>query len=87
MVSELLSKLDGPKELLLITSAYHLPRSLACFKKAGVKVDAFAAEPIAEERRFNPYTLLLPTLDAIGIWQTLIREWVGFVAYWFAGYV
>ena len=87
MVNEILSKIDGPKELLLITSAYHLPRSMACFKKVGVMADAFAAEPTADVRSFDLGSLVVPRLEAIAIWQILIREWVGFVAYWFAGYI
>lgn len=87
LVSDLLTKMEGPKELLLVTSAYHLPRSMACFKKAGVKVDPFAAEPSAEIRRYNLEVLLVPSIDAVTMWQTIIREWVGFVAYWFAGYI
>jgi uncharacterized SAM-binding protein YcdF (DUF218 family) len=86
-VSAILSKLDGPKECLVITSAYHLPRAMACFRKAGVKADAFAAEPTADERRFNPDALFVPKLEAMAIWQTLLKEWVGFIAYWFAGYI
>jgi len=87
LVSEMLAAMDGPKETLVITSAYHLPRAMACFRKAGVSADAFAVEPTAEERKYNPDTLLVPTLEAMGIWQTLLKEWVGFIAYWFAGYI
>jgi uncharacterized SAM-binding protein YcdF (DUF218 family) len=86
-VKKILADIDGPKELLLITSGYHIPRAHACFTKAGLSIDTFAANPIAEPRRINPWILLVPSLDAIGIWQTLLKEWVGFVAYWLAGYI
>jgi uncharacterized SAM-binding protein YcdF (DUF218 family) len=86
-VDAILKKMDGPKELLLITSGYHMRRSLACFRKAGVAVDGFTAEPIAEPRRFTPNELILPRLEAVHIWQTIIREWVGFAAYWAVGYI
>lgn len=86
-VSKLLTAMDGSKNLVLITSAYHMRRSMACFEKAGVVTDHFSAEPTAEARHFTPDNLIIPRLDAMGIWQTLMKEWVGFVAYWFAGYV
>ncbi|MEI9919762.1 MAG: YdcF family protein [Bacteroidota bacterium] len=86
-VGKILSKIEGPKELLLITSAFHIPRSMACFKKMGIQADAFATDPNADERSFNLGNLLLPRLEAIAMWQMLIREWIGFVAYWFAGYI
>lgn len=86
-VSEILAGTEGSKETLLITSAYHVPRSLACFRKVGINCDPFAAEPIADERRINPSTLLVPSLEAMTIWQILWKEWVGFIAYWAAGYI
>jgi uncharacterized SAM-binding protein YcdF (DUF218 family) len=87
MVSQILAAKDGPKELLLITSGYHLRRSLACFKKAGLTPDPFSTNPIAEPRKINLETLLVPSLEAVGMWQMMLKEWVGFVAYWFAGYI
>ncbi|HZY80639.1 MAG TPA: YdcF family protein [Cyclobacteriaceae bacterium] len=86
-VKTLLESIDGPKELLLITSGYHIPRAHACFKKAGLVIDSFAANPISEPRRINPWVMLVPSLEAMGMWQTLLKEWVGFIAYWFAGYI
>jgi uncharacterized SAM-binding protein YcdF (DUF218 family) len=87
LVSKILAKMDGPKELLLVTSGYHMRRSIACFRKAGISVDHFATNPIADPRAFTPDRLLIPSLEAMGMWQILLKEWVGFVAYWFAGYI
>ena len=86
-VKDILAKFDGPKELLLVTSAYHVPRAMACFEKVGVNADPFAAEPTAYERRFTIDILLIPSLDAVQTWKIVIREWVGYIAYWFAGYI
>lgn len=86
-VSEILSKIEGSKEVLLVTSGYHMRRSLACFKKVGLHATGFAANPMSEPRNFSPFTLLVPKPEAIGLWQIVIKEWVGFVAYWFAGYI
>lgn len=86
-VGEILSKLDGPKEVLIVTSGYHIRRAMACFRKAGVDAEPFSTDPISEPRRFTPESLLIPKIEAIGMWQIMLKEWVGFVAYWFAGYI
>lgn len=74
-------------DCLLITSAFHMRRSLACYYKAGVKLEPFATDFYAHPREFYPDVLLVPKIDAIMIWQKLIREWVGMVAYKLAGYI
>lgn len=86
-VSALLARMDGPKELLLITSGYHMRRSLACFRKAGITIDSFPVDPQSDVPRFTPDSLVVPRLDAMTMWQVLAKEWVGFVAYWMAGYI
>lgn len=86
-VSKLLAGMDGPKDLLLITSGYHMRRSLACFKKSGIGIDGFPVDPVSEPTRFTPDALLLPRLDAMYMWQSMLKEWVGFAVYWTVGYI
>lgn len=86
-VSEILSKMDGGKDILLVTSGYHLRRSVACFRKAGIIAEPFATDPVSEQIRYTPENFLVPKPDAILMWQIMMKEWVGFVAYWIAGYI
>lgn len=72
---------------LLVTSAFHMRRSLACFRKAYMDIDYFTCDFRSHPRSFNLDTLIVPKLDAILIWQKLLKEWVGFVAYKVAGYI
>jgi uncharacterized SAM-binding protein YcdF (DUF218 family) len=72
---------------MLITSAFHMRRSLACFKKAGFEVDTFSTDFYTHPRYFTPDILFIPKVDAILIWQKLFKEWVGMVAYKMAGYI
>jgi uncharacterized SAM-binding protein YcdF (DUF218 family) len=72
---------------LLITSAFHQRRALACFKKQGWLPDYFSADPLARERRFTPDVLLIPDLDAWMNWHTLFKEWAGMAMYRAAGYL
>lgn len=72
---------------MLITSAFHMRRSNACFKKAGLNPDLFSTDFYTHPRHFTPDVLLIPKADSINLWQKLFKEWVGIAAYWVAGYV
>ncbi|HEY3429713.1 MAG TPA: YdcF family protein, partial [Cyclobacteriaceae bacterium] len=84
MVKDLIS---DQQTHLLITSAFHLRRSVACFKKVGLKVDMFSTDFYTHPRYFTPDVLLIPRLEAMMIWQRLFKEWTGMVAYRLAGYI
>ena len=80
--SKLLRSVPGP--YILVTSAAHMPRSVACFRKLGMDVIPW---PVDYHR----------TGSGPGSWvpkpQTLIRtniamhEYAGWAAYWLAGYL
>lgn len=75
------------RECLLVTSAFHMRRALACFEKAGMDVDYFTCDFRASHRSFTPDVLFIPSIEALSIWQKLLKEWMGFVAYKAAGYL
>lgn len=72
---------------LLITSAFHMRRSKAIFKKLNIATIPFAVDYISETIRFVPESFLIP--DRLGFyhWDILIREWVGYLGYWANGYL
>jgi uncharacterized SAM-binding protein YcdF (DUF218 family) len=74
-------------DCLLITSAFHMRRSLACYRKAGVDLTTFSTDFYSHRRSYSPDTLIVPRLEALIIWHKLVKEWVGFLAYKMAGYV
>jgi uncharacterized SAM-binding protein YcdF (DUF218 family) len=87
-VAALLDKMnESSARLLLITSGYHLRRARACFEKAGLHPDLFATDPHATKENFSTLWVLVPNLEGVLIWQALIKEWVGMVVYWMAGYI
>jgi uncharacterized SAM-binding protein YcdF (DUF218 family) len=68
---------------LLVTSAMHMPRSIACFRKTGLNpvplpVD-FASVSIKEKASLN--YLLIPDLAALLGWQYVLHEWIGYIVY------
>jgi uncharacterized SAM-binding protein YcdF (DUF218 family) len=75
------------QKILLITSAFHTPRSLACFRKVGLQVTAFPAHFMGEEPSWKLSHWLIPEPLAFSYWEQLIREWVGLGAYWLKGYI
>lgn len=85
-VKRLLKDEDG-SGCLLITSAFHMRRSLACFENEGFKIDTFSADFYTHPLQFTPDVLLVPRADSINLWQKLFKEWTGIIAYWLAGYI
>jgi uncharacterized SAM-binding protein YcdF (DUF218 family) len=87
-VKHILDSLDYPVAgCLLITSAFHMRRSLACYRKAGLPIDVFTTDFYAHPPVYYVDAYVLPKLDAMIMWHKLVREWVGFAAYKVAGYV
>jgi uncharacterized SAM-binding protein YcdF (DUF218 family) len=74
-------------DCVLITSAFHMRRSLACYRKVGVNLDSFSTDFYSYPRDYDVGTFLVPKIEAFVSWHKLVKEWVGFVAYKFAGYV
>ncbi len=75
------------KSYLLVTSAFHMRRSVGCFRQAGIPVTTFSTDFYASPRKVTPDYWLLPTEGAIGKWGTLWHEWIGYITYWVAGYL
>ncbi len=75
------------KDCLLITSAFHMRRSQACFEKVNYPMDVFSVDIYSHKTRFTPDVLFIPSNGALGNWHLLVKEWIGFIAYWVVGYV
>lgn len=76
-----------PSECLLITSAFHIRRSEACFVHEGWLVDTFSTDLSSHPRKFTFDVLFIPKTEALINWQLLIKEWIGMIAYKLAGYI
>lgn len=86
-VKELIEGNYKPDDCLLITSAFHMRRSRACFKKAGLEVDTFSVDVYTHQRNFAFDTLFIPKLHALERWHKLSKEWTGMLAYKIVGYI
>ena len=87
-VRPLLDSLDlTANDCLLITSAFHMRRSQACFRKVGLELTPFPCDFYSQPQFINLSVLLVPDVDAIVIWHKLVKEWIGLLAYKLVGYV
>jgi uncharacterized SAM-binding protein YcdF (DUF218 family) len=74
-------------KILLITSAYHMPRAAACFRKVGLDALPFPAHFIGEKPSWETTYWIFPNSKAIFYWKEIIKEWFGCVAYALKGYI
>lgn len=72
---------------LLLTSAFHMRRSIKCFEKAGLKVNPYSTDIYSGKRVFYLDHLLFPVTHVFEGWDVLLHEWFGFISYKIAGYI
>ncbi len=72
--------------ILLITSSYHMPRAIACFKKRGINCYALGTNSLSDINEQTLYKKLSFSMDNIIGWDRLIHEWLGFFMYKINGY-
>ncbi len=73
-------------DFLLVTSAFHIPRSIGCFEKAGLKVEPYAVDFYSNDGDVQFEDFIVPTADAISKWTLLIHEVFGYWVYKIMGY-
>ncbi|MGF7081371.1 uncharacterized SAM-binding protein YcdF (DUF218 family) [Mucilaginibacter sp. UYCu711] len=78
----LLEKSNLPPPYLLVTSAYHLRRSLMIFKKAGIDVVPYASNYLSGGVGFG-IDSFLPEAQTLARWELYTKEMVGYVVNYF----
>jgi len=84
--SHILSRKNEGADYLLITSAYHMRRAIGCFKKVGIRGDAYPTDFYTVSREYNFADLFIPYAGKLDNWTLLIHEVVGCVVYKIMGY-
>ncbi len=82
--SKALARPKPGERWLLVTSAYHMPRAIGAFRRAGFPVEAYPVD----WRTRGPIDLVLPfesITAGLRRTDTAMHEWVGLVAYWLSG--
>jgi len=87
---KILEKLDTAwqkKKYLLVTSAFHMRRSMACFKKQGFNVTAYSTNFRALIENYTIFNTIVPSYGALQNWTYLMKELIGMVVYKAKGYI
>jgi len=70
---------DGER-WLLVTSAFHMPRSIGLFRKAGFAVEAYPVDwRVGGRGDLMSFSNVI--LDGLGRTEVAVREWIGLMAY------
>ncbi len=69
---------------LLVTSAFHMPRSVGLFRKAGFDVVPWPADYLTKGNEGFGLRLNQPA-ENLSITSIALREWIGLLAYWLTG--
>lgn len=69
---------------LLVTSAYHMPRSVGLFRNVGFAVEAYPVD-WRERGRAGLYEFTNMSVEGLVRTETAMREWIGLVAYRLSG--
>lgn len=67
---------------LLVTSGYHMPRSVGIFRQAGFDV---IAAPVDYRTSFKRWNIAREAAHGLGLLDLAMREWIGLVAYYLNG--
>ena len=83
-IIEKINKKSNPS-CLLITSDYHMRRSIKCFEKAQLKVDPYVKD--LDEIYFDFESMIIPQSHILFEWKKLSHEIIGYISYKMAGYI
>jgi uncharacterized SAM-binding protein YcdF (DUF218 family) len=72
-------------ECLLITSDYHMRRSLMCFNNTGLAVDPYLID--LDKKYFDFESIILPQSHILFEWKKLTHEIAGYITYKLVGYI
>jgi uncharacterized SAM-binding protein YcdF (DUF218 family) len=75
---------DAEGTLVLVTSAMHMPRAAACFRKAGMEIVPWPVD--YRSRGIGIARAIFPGIDDMALSYEALREYVGLLAYKISGY-
>lgn len=77
----------GLSRVLLVTSALHMPRAMAVFKKLGITAVAAPAPPQIIVPEDPDFSFWLPNERAFDAARSIIKEYAGLIIYWLRGWI
>ncbi|KMQ51537.1 hypothetical protein CHISP_1545 [Chitinispirillum alkaliphilum] len=86
-VAQILDSLNLPHEIILVTSASHMPRSVAVFRNYGYTVYTAPIDYYGRGELLRSPTEFFPRASALELSTRAIHEYYGFVGYWLLGWI
>lgn len=73
---------------VLITSAFHMPRSYGCFKKEGLNIIPYPVDykTGSDSNTGFSFFSIMPGIGNFGRFSIALHEWIGLIAYKITGY-
>lgn len=87
LYSVLQLKEQGIRHILLVTSALHMPRSIASFAHHGIDVTAAPVAPQITVSTREDFSRWLPSIRALNASRSILKEYVGVLMYWSRGWL
>lgn len=76
----------GIKQILLVTSAFHMPRSVAIFRKVGFTVIPATTDFRSGDENIDWILATLPSAEALDNSTLVLKEWIGLLTYRLRGW-
>lgn len=73
--------------VLLVTSALHMPRAMAVFRKQGISAIAAPSWPQITVPQDPTFSFWQPNVRALTASRSIIKEYVGLLVYWIRGWI
>ena len=85
---QILDSMQFNGSILLVTSSFHMRRSIAIFNKAGYKnVTPYITNKFTGERKFQFDYCFIPNIEAVFSLNLILHEMAGYVTYKLKGYL
>ena len=75
------------ERVLLVTSALHMPRAMAVFRKQGILAVASPSPPQIVVPSDPGFSFWQPSMRALSASRSIVKEYVGLLVYWIRGWI
>ena len=76
---------DPSQRWVIVTSAFHMPRAMGVFEKAGFHAIAYPVAFYTLGRWHDDLRLIFDPVRNLRVFELAIHEWIGLAAYWASG--
>jgi uncharacterized SAM-binding protein YcdF (DUF218 family) len=80
-----MARVRGWKKIIVVTTAWHMPRAAQAFRKAGVAFTPFPVDFRRDSARAVSAADFLPRAEALQMTETAVREFYGYAFYALTG--